>query len=347
MALMVQGHVCDTLMEKAAKASALYQHHLVLRGLTGPLFFFISGFVFVVACDPCWESFGVPGPLLWSKLRRVAVLLGVGTFLQVPRWSGPAYTANEWHYLLRCGVLHAIGLSLLLGVGLLVLTRRRRTLFAWAAGALALLAIAAAPFASDAPGLLAGLGLLLRTQEGSLFPLTPWCAHFLLGAALARVHLDRPGLHSLRRLGLLATVLGGILATTGFAVRSAFHVDTHVFANWVSHPAVFVSRAGLAWLCFGVLAMALGDLASRRWLARVASHALSIFVAHLVLLYGWPGVPGLVHRLGPSLSLGQTYLAGPALFAASAALAVGLWWALRRGKEALRSLSGRLSPAAE
>ncbi len=347
MALMVQGHVCDNLMDKAAKASAFYQHHLVLRGLTGPLFFFVSGFGFVVACDPSWESFGVPGPLLWSKLRRVAVLLGVGTFLQVPRWSGPAYSAEEWQYLLRCGVLHAIGLSLLLGVSLLALTRRRRTLFAWAAGVLAITAIAVAPLASDAGHLPVGLGLLSRTQEGSLFPLVPWCAHFLLGAALARLHLDLPALRPIRRAGLLVAGLGVALAIAGYSARGALGVDTRLLANWVSHPAVFLSRAGLAWLTFGLLALALGDLDSRRWLQPIAAHALSIYVAHLVLLYGWPGMPGLIHRLGPSLALGQTYLAGPALFAASAALVLGLWWALRRAKDALRAVGSRLAPAPE
>mgnify|MGYP006910110431 CR=1 FL=1 len=58
-----------------------------------------------------------------------------------------------------------------------------------------------------------------------------------------------------------------------------------------------------------------------------------------------PGIPGLLHRIGPSLGLGQTYLAGPAVFAASAAIVLAIGRALRWAKDALRAAANRWTPA--
>jgi uncharacterized membrane protein len=131
MAMMVTGHVCDNLLSPAGKASWFYQHYLPVRGLTAPLFFFISGFSFVIASDRAWEEYGRPGPRLWARVRRALTLLAVGWFLQVPRWSGPAYTSAEWRYLFRSGVLHSIAAGLLLSLLLIALTRSKRSFAAW------------------------------------------------------------------------------------------------------------------------------------------------------------------------------------------------------------------------
>ncbi|MBI5544882.1 MAG: DUF1624 domain-containing protein [Deltaproteobacteria bacterium] len=324
MALMVQGHVCDNLLSASGKASELYQRHLLVRGLTGPLFFLVSGFAFVVASDSAWHEYGRPGDRLWGRLRRVALLLGVGTLLQIPRWSGPAFTRDDWVYVLRCGVLHTIAWSLLTALGLIALTRSRRA-FTLAALGLAALAIAAAPLASASGTMPVALGLLIRTQEGSLFPVVPWIAHFLLGAVAARLYLDVRHLGtSPRRLALFTGSAGATLLLGGSLWQALQPVDTRLLAVWVSDPAVFLSRAGLAWCVFALFALALGRLASRPWLKAVASHALSIYVAHLVVLYGIPDHPGLVQRYGATLDLAQTYLTGPLLFVGCAIAMIAL-----------------------
>lgn len=344
MALMVQGHVCDNLLSPAGKATWFYQHYLTVRGLTGPLFFFVSGFAFAVASDSSWADYGRPGPRLWGRLKRVATLLAVGWFLQIPRWSGPAFTREEWRYVFRSGVLHAIALSLLVALGLIAATRTKRA-FAVAAAALAVVSVAAGHLASTRPDLPLALGLLMRTQEGSLFPVTPWMTHFLLGAVAGRLYLDAPWLGaSTRRLAAVVGAAGAILLSAGTIWQALVPVDVDKLAIWVSDPSVFLSRAGLAWCVFASFALLLGGLASRPWLESVASHALSVFVVHLVALYGWPGVDGLVQRLGPTLGLGRTFLVGPALFACCAAVVVAAAKGLGAAQRFARGLLGRWLP---
>jgi len=338
MALMIQGHVCDNLLSPTGKASSVYQHHLMLRGMTGPLFFFVSGFAFVVASDSAWEDYGRPSARLWGRLKRVATLLAVGWFLQVPRWSGPAYSHDEWCYVFRSGVLHAVAAALLVALVLIGATRTRRA-FTVAAATIAVLSVAGGYFASASRSLPIAAGLLLRTQEGSLFPVVPWMAYFLLGSAVARLHLDVPWFSSTRNLALFVASAGTVLLGAGIAWQVITPVEVDDLAVWVSDPELFLSRAGLAWLAFGGLAALLGKLQSRPWLEAVASHALSIYVVHLIALYGWPGVDGLVQRFGPNLGVAQTYAMGSALFIACALVVVAAAsarsWAMRLGRQAL------------
>ncbi|HEY3445867.1 MAG TPA: acyltransferase family protein [Myxococcales bacterium] len=345
MALMVQGHVCDNLLSPAGKASWVYQHHVVLRGMTGPLFFFVSGFAFVVASNPSWEEYGRPGRRLWSRLQRVATLLAVGWFLQVPRWSGAAFTHGEWTYVFRCGVLHAIAIALLVALILIGATRSRRA-FTAAALAIAVISVVGGFLASSAPTLPEAAGLFLRTQEGSLFPAIPWMAHFLLGTVLARLHLDVPWLSSTKSLALFVGSAGALLLATGILWQTFSPVDVDDLAVWVSDPEVFLARAGMAWCTFGAFALVLGGLQSRPWLKAVASHALSIYVVHLVALYGWPGTDGLVQRFGPTLGVGPTYLTGPLLFAACAVVVVAAFSVVSRVQRLGRTALGRFFPAA-
>lgn len=324
MALMVQGHVCDNLLSPAGKASWVYQHHLVLRGMTGPLFFFVSGFAFVVASNPAWEEYGRPGRRLWGRLKRAATLLLVGWYLQVPRWSGPAFTRDEWRYVFRSGVLHAIAAALVVALVLIGATRSRRR-FTVAAFGVAVVSVLGGFAASKASTLPVAAGLLLCTQEGSLFPVFPWMAHFLMGAVFARLHLDVPRLSSTKSLAVFVGAAGAILLSAGLVWQALRPVDIDDLAVWVSDPEVFLSRAGMAWCAFAALALALGSLQSRPWLEVVASHALSIYVVHLVGLYGWPGTDGLVQRFGPTLGVGPTYLIGPLLFVASAVVVVAFF----------------------
>lgn len=344
MALMVQGHVCDNLLSPAGKASSVYQHHLMLRGMTGPLFFFVSGFAFVVASDPSWADYGRPSARLWGRLRRVASLLAVGWFLQIPRWSGPAYSHAEWCYVFRSGVLHAVATALLVALVLIGATRSRRG-FTVAAAAIAALSVAGGFFASSSPALPEAAGLVLRTQEGSLFPVIPWMAHFLLGATVARLHLDVPRLSTTRALAAFVASTGAVLLAAGVIWQTITPVEVDDLAVWVSDPEVFLTRAGLAWLAFGGLAALLGGLQSRPWLEAVASHALSIYVAHLIALYGWPGTPGLVQRLGATLDVAPTYALGPLLFAGCALVVVTVFAAVSWAKRAFRLAVARLFPA--
>src|SRR5262249_11099238 len=79
--VMVQGHVCDTLLTPAARAAPLYVYQTIFHGSTAPGFLFASGFVA-----------GLPrAPLSWKasvrRARRLLFVLGVGYALHLPYFS--------------------------------------------------------------------------------------------------------------------------------------------------------------------------------------------------------------------------------------------------------------------
>jgi uncharacterized membrane protein len=328
MLLMVQAHVCDTLLDQALKSTPFFQDYWLLRGLTAPLFFTISGFAFVVASDPHWEDYGRWSVRLLKRLRRVGALLLIGYFLQVPRWSGNPpfdFSPEDWRYFLRSGVLHCIAFSLLLAYAMLALTKTRRAFTAAAAG-IGLGTVLLAPVIAGLPGTMPlPLEMILRGRNGSLFPLFPFLAHFFLGATLARLYLDAELLQrSARRLGLLLTGLALGMAASGHAWRALDPARAKHTPLGAAELSLFLSKTGHGWLVFGICALIVGTFSSPYWLKSVSSNALSIYLLHLVALYGFPGVQGLIALFGTHLSLAQAFALGPALMAACA-LVMAAW----------------------
>ncbi|MGI5863393.1 MAG: heparan-alpha-glucosaminide N-acetyltransferase domain-containing protein [Myxococcales bacterium] len=352
MLLMVQAHVVDNLLVEAAKHTGFFQRYWLLRGLTAPLFFMLSGFAVMVASDSRWEDYGRPSKLLLKRLRRVGSLLLIGTFIQMPRWSRRTgvfpfdFTTEEWRYVLRAGVLQCVAVSLLVAYLLIALTRTRRR-FTLAAAAVALGTVLLTPaVAASTAALPLPLEMLVRTRYGSLFPIFPYLAHFFIGATLGRLWLDTAFFsRSARRLGLVLG--GGGLAMLGASALMRLLDPARLQSStyWVADPALFMSRAGSAWLIFAAMALLLGAARSPAWLKSVSSNALSVYVAHLVFLYGAPGIPGLVHKLSKSLSLADTFTLGPLLLAGCAVIMAAwdrAWDAAKVGLSRLKQTWARL-----
>jgi len=334
MLMMVLGHVNDGLLSPAAKTGSFFEHYWAVRGLTAPLFLFVSGFAFVVASNPRWEEFRRPGPRLTKRLRRIGLLLVLGTFIQMPRWYGALFfdfTHAEWQYVLRWGVLQCVATAIICGHLLLALTRSKRG-FAYAALALALAIFAATRMVTAAAlpdWLPLPVRMMLRTNEGSPFPLFPWLGHFLCGAGLARLTLDRPSLGRPLRLGTMLGLIGAALLVASVALR-AFQPERLLAPDyWVADPSLTMTRAGGAWCIFAGCAVLFGKLRwSPAWLMAIGARALSVYVLHLVALYGGPHLPGLVAFLGGKLPLVGGFALGPALLAAC----LGTMLAVERGE---------------
>jgi len=329
MLLMVQAHVCDTLLASAAKTTPFFQAYWNLRGLTAPLFFMLSGFATVVASDSHWSDFARPHPRLWARLRRMAALLLIGYLFHVPKWSWHMlsdYTSADWAYLLRFNVLHCIAVSLLLIHVLMVLTPNKRV-FAFVCLGLGVGTVALAPIVnlSTVP-LPLPLSQAVRGTGGSLFPLFPFMAHVLIGAALARLYLDwAPLARSGRRLAVV--YLASAVLLIGAAMLWRF-VDPTPPLSPHADTARFFTRMGWAWVLFAALAFSAAKMRSPTWLRTLSANALSVYVLHLLVIYGVPGVPGLLQRLGPTLTLVETFTLGPLVLAGCATVMAGwdrLW----------------------
>jgi hypothetical protein len=311
--VMVQGHVTDTLLTRAARAEPWYVFQQMFHGSTAPGFLFASGFVAGLPRAPLSLRASL------RRARRLVFLLGVGYFLHLPYFSfwktvGAASPA-ERAALLACDALQVIAATQLLALGLQWAFGRHWTW--WAAG-LAVVVVVATPLVWSS-GLSArapeALAPWLDESRGSRFPVFPFAA-FVLAGTLAGATIGRAELHTRHRrevawgLGLVA--LGGALA-----FLLAGRVD-----YWGPSPAYAVVRlGGLLLLLRLVEAAARAELPGTRALALLGHETLLVYVLHLYVLFGgvfgespltpWHG------RMGMGGALAVLLLMLPALLAAA------------------------------
>ena len=276
--VMVQGHVMDTLLTRAALAEPWYVWQQILHGSTAPGFLFASGFVAGLPRAPLSLRAGL------RRARRLLFVLGVGYYLHLPYFSLwktlGASTSAERALLLACDALQVIAATQLFV--LLLQWLAGRSWSRWAGG-FAIAIVAATPFvwASGVGARLPeAIGPWLDEATGSPFPVFPFSAFVLAGTLAGAVIGHAPATRRHRReiaagVGLL--LVGGVLA---LVLRN--RVDF-----WGPSPAYVVVRLGALLLLLRVVeAVAARPLPGVRALALLGHETLLVYVLHLTLLFG-------------------------------------------------------------
>lgn len=323
--LMVFAHVSDQLLATAAAGTEWFHWYSKTRGITAPLFFGVAGWAFTVATVPNADAFRRWGPPLWRRLRRVALLFAWGYLLTLPWWADqfPWRTPpGVWRPFWTFGVLQCIATALLVSHLLLALCARTRTFFVLTAVAAAGTLVAApalqawtAPWPDVLRGPFNGDGV------GGGFPIAPHAAHFWLGNALGTLWWLRGW--SVRRLAAFLAAFGAAMWGTGMALRSSSLSALGPERFWASSPSVFLTRAGAATLVIAAFAALLARVDRLPPLfARNAKHALTFYVAHMLVLWGVPGIPGLAHLFANALDAAGVV---GVTFACLALTAFGCW----------------------
>ena len=310
--VMVQGHLCDALLQPAIRASALYQFQTIFHGSTAPGFLFASGFVAGLPRAPLSARAAL------RRARRLVFILGLGYVLHLPYFSLAktlSATPPEKAALFACDALQVIAVTQLFVIALQAIAGTRWTTVA---GVLALGIVVAGPFVWEAslsrhlPPILAAY---LDTRTGSIFPLFPH-ATFVLAGTMAGATLGRqePRVRHRRAIAWGAGLFGAGLAL-GPLLEG--RVD-----YWSISPAyVLVRLGGLVLLLRLVEAVASRGTPGTDALALLGRETLLVFVLHLYLLFG--GITGaaplqpFVGRLGVVGALGALALLVPVLLSAA------------------------------
>jgi uncharacterized membrane protein len=325
---MLYGHTVSALLHPRYQTGTWFDIWLFQRGLTSTLFLLLSGFAFSIATGRHWSSHGQRSPAVLRRIRRFSlfILLGYALHFPVARFADLAFaTPERWRSFLAVDVLQLIGATFI-GVQILVMLTRSRRVFGWTSLAVAVAVILLTPWfwrVDWTSRLPLSIAAYLSPSSGSQFPLFPWSAYVLLGAALGQWYL-RWGTARLDWYANVALFAPGLaLVTLAFLVDGILGTQA-----WESVPNQVALRMGASLVLLALVARGSQHITRLPHIfGAVAQETLLIYFVHLCIVYGSVWNRGLAQVYGPTLGPGQTVVFVVTLLTAMFGLALYWnWW---------------------
>lgn len=287
--MMLQGHFIDGLLDPVFRdrENMVFKTWLYFRGITAPVFFTVSGFIFTYLLIRVPQT-GLENPRVKKGIRRGLQLLFIGYLLRtnfLGLLSGHIYSS---FYLVD--VLHCIGLSILALIGLYLFSARRgRLFFPTILVAITILLFLFEPVYkqwsfSFLPDVLANY---FTKSNGSVFTIIPWLGYATIGGFLSVLFTRYKDFDKLYALGIpLALLLGFTLI---FFSSDAFVglydlMGIELFQSIQANNYLFI-RLGDVFVVFAVF-MLFRKFMTNPTVLRIGASTLSIYVIHFVILYG-------------------------------------------------------------
>jgi uncharacterized membrane protein len=290
--VMIEVHVVNAFLLPEFREAAWFPILNFINGLVAPSFLFISGYAFVLVAQRKWNDYIRGTPVLWKQLGRILQILAVGYVLHIPVFSFSALTQlpwEGWDLFWRIDVLHAIAVSLLVLLGLVLVLRDRKR-FLPGMAVLSLAIIFGTPYMYDRniDSLLpVPLANYFTAAHGSLFPLFPWMAFVLCGGVTAQLTVEwkeRLGDSKIFTLIFLTGIgLIGISLMTDLLPGTL--LPPHEYGR--AHPGFFFIRLGIVLMLLSVLRYWEQRYRSgRSMVSVVGSESLVAYTGHLLVIYG-------------------------------------------------------------
>ncbi|NOY89672.1 MAG: DUF1624 domain-containing protein [Deltaproteobacteria bacterium] len=315
---MIQGHTLDALLEDRLRHGLVFAVWSYTRGLTSVAFLFAAGLSFHLATLRNLEAHRANAAAVRHRVKRGLWLILLGYLMHLPIGT------RSWAEALRVGgivdILQCIGFTLLLLEGLSLILRDARQV-AWAAATLGLLSFALWPLTEPLGATSGLLSNWVSHASGSIFPILPWSGHMLMGTALAQLALPRGAATPALRTSLVLATAGALFLLVGLA---GHQLDSPALARSTNLGLVALVSAGLVAVSARVARLP-------RRLEILAGETLSLYVFHVLLLYG--SFIGLGALIGHRLDLPQGLLAVAALSLLSVGVALG-WHRLKAQRRA-------------
>jgi uncharacterized membrane protein len=328
MVLMMQGHTLDVLLTPASQYTHWYNYWLFFRGFTAPMFMMLSGFGFAMATLRHWDRHLQVTPTVTKRLRRFAFFVILGYSLRLPVHSLrdlPSAAPDALQGFMHVDVLQTIGFTLIV-LQFLVMFLRTPWRLAAVTGTLAIFIAFAAPMAWQSSwmhSLPLPFECALVGSSGSLFPLMPWSAYILLGAALGVVYVKAGNANPL--VLRKAIPFGMVLFVAGMALESVSRRVYGMEYFWPTSPHLFIERVGFVAVVLGLATYLERVLpVAPRTMQSLAEESLLVYFVHVVILYGSRWNTGIKPYLGGTMGLTHAYLLVVVL--AAAMLAMALYW---------------------
>jgi len=287
--MMLQGHFIDGLLATAFRDpdSIIYSIWSYFRGITAPVFFTVSGFIFTFLLIR-GDKTGMQNPRIKKGVRRGFQLILIGYLLRMNLWG--LFTGKIYDSFYLVDVLHCIGLSILVIIGIYLLTHHlKKSVFPVVLLSATLLLFTFEPWYATTTfdALPQFLANYISNINGSVFTIIPWFGYAAFGGFLSILF---------KRFGDYKYVYP-VAITTAVSVGSLlvlFSSDAFLYLSEVTGIQVFRSihfnnylfiRLGDVLLVFAVF-MLVRSLLRNATILKIGQSTLSIYVIHFVLLYG-------------------------------------------------------------
>jgi len=305
--MMLQGHFIDGLLDPVYRdaADSGYKTWLYFRGITGPVFFTVSGFIFTYLLIRVPEK-GWQNPRVKKGIRRGLQLLFIGYLLRLNFLGLLKGQIYGGFYLVD--VLHCIGLSIMSIIGVYLLTQRApRWVFPTALLGITLLLFTFEPIYKTFtyPFLPEALANYLTKANGSVYTIMPWLGYAAFGGFLSWFFQRYKAFSYLYEMAIPIAAFAGLcliyFSSAGFAGLSQA-TGIEVFNSVANYNYLYI-RLGDVLVVFAVF-MILRKLLTNKTLIAIGQKTLSIYVIHFIILYGSFTGLGLYKFFHHSLSWG-------------------------------------------
>lgn len=291
--MMLEGHFIDGLLapEYRDENNLFYATWHYIRGMTAPVFFTVSGFIFTYLLIKEQN----PAKMGWNHVRvQKGVRRGINLIIiayllraNILNLFTPDYTDMN---VRRVDVLHCIGLSLLFLIAFYLLTYRRKNRLRMSIMLLGTTFVAFffEPIYSHLTYeyLPMALANYFTKENGSVFTIFPWFGYTSLGGFMGFLfYKNRENPHLYRNMIIWYILLGVILITFPYWMgKIADTLQIHSL-QLIAHGDYLIKRIGNV-LLFFALFMILRHVITSPTLQKIGQNTLSIYVIHYIILYG-------------------------------------------------------------
>lgn len=314
--MMLQGHFIDGLLDPIFRnpESTGFSTWLYFRGITAPVFFTVSGFIFTYLLIRVPEK-GLQNPRVQKGIRRGLQLLLIGYALRLNIFG--LFKGQIYGGFYLVDVLHCIGLSILAIIGFyLACSKKKDFLFPLLLASTTIALFLFEPLYKQwsFSFLPSGLANYFTKANGSVFTIIPWLGYATLGASLSIAFFKFKTQKYLYPLAILiSSVIGfGLIYYSSPLFLALYEFSgVELFKLIFSNNYLFI-RLGDVFVVFAIF-MLIRKFLTNTTLLKIGANTLSIYVIHFIILYGSFTGLGLYkffhHELTPSIAI-----AGAALF---------------------------------
>ncbi|WP_394749201.1 heparan-alpha-glucosaminide N-acetyltransferase domain-containing protein [Spongiimicrobium salis] len=303
--MMLQGHFVDGLLDPIFRDSSHtgYKIWLYFRGITAPVFFTVSGFIFTYLLIKVPEK-GLKNPRVKKGIKRGLQLLLIGYVLRMNLFGLLSGHIYESFYIVD--VLHCIGLSILGIVGIYVLTAKQKAVVfpSFLVLITVILFFFEPQYANLAHTYLPkGIANYFTKINGSVFTIFPWFGYATFGSFLALLFSKYKNVAFLYPKAISISLISGFLLifySSAVLLKIGDISGISLFTDVYYNNYLFI-RLGDVLVVFAVF-MLLRRFMIRPTLLKIGQSTLSIYVIHFIILYGSLTGIGLYQYLHHSLS---------------------------------------------